>query len=119
MALLMRYGRSAQAALRRGLSTASDVELQRLALEEKKLAQAFALEEKKRALEEKKLALGRGALEAVFGVSRDTAQMVNLMGAGIVVVASGAFLVSGMLHDLRAQQMIATSKSDGACTQQT
>ena len=49
------------------LASDDDVELQRLVLEQKKLA--FALEEKKLALEEKRLAQGRGAVETVFGVT--------------------------------------------------
>ena len=101
--------------MRRGLSAATDVEIRRLALEEKKLALSLemkklelSLEEKKLALEERRakerLAQGRGVVEAVFGVSRETAhQMVNLVAAGVVFVASGAYLTAGMVHDILAQ----------------
>ena len=109
----MRFLRGA-VALRRGLSAATDVEIRRLALEEKKLALSLEMKKLELSLEEKKLAQGRGAVEAVLGVSRETAQMVNLVAAGVVFVASGAYLTAGMVHDTLAQLSVVAAKADSA-----
>ena len=73
-----------------------------LALEKKKAALALALEEEKSslalALEDKEAAQGRGLWEAVFGIKRETAQMLNLAAGGAVFISSGTYLVTGMLH---------------------
>ena len=75
---------------------------QALALEKEKAALALALEDKKAAqalaLEDKKAAQGRGLWEAVFGVKRETAQMLNLAAGGAVFISSGTFLVTELLH---------------------
>ena len=73
-----------------------------LALEKEKSAQALALEDKKAALalalEKEKAAQGRGLWEAVFGVKRETAQMLNLAAGGAIFISSGTYLVTEMLH---------------------
>ena len=73
-----------------------------LALEKEKTAQALALEKEKTAqalaLEKEKAAQGRGLWEAVFGVKRETAQMLNLAAGGAVFISSGTYLVTEMLH---------------------
>jgi hypothetical protein len=73
-----------------------------LALEKEKAALALALEDKKAAqalaLEDKKAAQGRGLWEAVFGIKRETAQMLNLAAGGAVFISSGTFLVTELLH---------------------
>jgi len=84
------------------------------ALEEKKLAQAGAFEEKKLAQEAMKLAQSRGLLEVVFGVSRESAQMVSLVAAGVVFVASGAYLTSGMVHETRANLSVVAAEARNA-----
>ena len=73
-----------------------------LALEEEKSSLALALEKKKSslalALEDKKAAQGRGLWEAVFGIKREKAQMLNLAAGGAVFISSGTYLVTGVLH---------------------
>ena len=73
-----------------------------LALEKEKSSLALALEEEKSslalALEDKEAAQGRGLWEAVFGIKRETAQMLNLAAGGAVFISSGTYLVTGMLH---------------------
>lgn len=71
---------------------AHELEVARLALEEKKVSQTLALEEKK-------LEQGRGAWEILFGVKRETAQMLNLCMAGGVFISSGVYLVTSQLHE--------------------
>lgn len=102
---LRRYGAEPFDAAR----AAHELERARLALEEKKAAAALALEEKTLALEEKKLAQGRGAWEVLFGMQRETAQTLNLCLAGLVVVSSGVYLVSGQLHESKAALQTAAS----------
>jgi hypothetical protein len=72
-----------------------------LALEKTKGALALALEDNKAAralaLEDMKMAQGRGSWEAVFGVKRETAQMLNLAAGGVVFISSGMYLVTEML----------------------
>jgi hypothetical protein len=108
---------------------AHDLERARLALEEKKAAQALALEEKKaaqalaleemklqQALEVKKLdyAQGRGAWEVLFGVKRETAQMLNLCVAGVVFISSGVYLVTSQMHESKAALHVAASTANAA-----
>ena len=63
-------------------------------LEFAKLAQA-------KELELAKLRAGRGVWETVFGVSREQAQLLNLLSGGAVVLASTAYMVSGMFHSFQ------------------
>jgi len=87
-----------------------------LALEKEKAAQALALEKEKAALalalEDKKTAQGRGSWEAVFGVKRETAQMLNLAAGGVVFISSGTYLVTEMLHRSwqRTHEMLSNSE---------
>jgi hypothetical protein len=71
-----------------------------LALEKEKAALALALEKATQALalEKEKTAQGRGSWEAVFGVKRETAQMLNLAAGGVVFISFGTYLVTEMLH---------------------
>ena len=89
-----------------------------LALEDKKAAQALALEDKKAALalalEDKKAAQTRGVWETVFGIKRETAQLLNLAAGGAFFIASGTYLVSAMLQDTWARTQVALSKSEAA-----
>ena len=89
-----------------------------LALEDKKAAQALALEDKKAAqalaLEKEKAAQSRGVWEVVFGMKRESAQMVNLVAGGAFFVASGAYIVSGMLHDVWAHMFVMENKAESA-----
>ena len=78
-----------------------------LALEDKKAAHALALEDKK-------AAQSRGVWEAVFGIKRETAQLLNLGAGGVFFVASGAYLVSAMLSNVWAHTLVAVSKSEAA-----
>ena len=89
-----------------------------LALEDKKAAQTLALEDKKAAqtlaLEKEKAAQSRGVWEAVFGIKRETAQLLNLGAGGVFFVASGAYLMSAMLSNVWAHTLVAVSKSEAA-----
>ncbi len=89
-----------------------------LALEDKKAALALGLEKEKSALalglEKEKAAQTRGVWETLFGVKRETAQLLNLGAGGVVFVASGAYLVSAMLHDVWAHTNIAVHKAEAA-----
>jgi hypothetical protein len=91
---------------------------QALALEKEKAAQALALEKEKAALvlalEDKKAAQSRGVWEVVFGMKRESAQMVNLVAGGVFFVASGAYIVSGMLHDVWAHMFVMENKAESA-----
>jgi hypothetical protein len=89
-----------------------------IALEDKKAAQAIALEKEKAALaialEKEKAAQGRGLLETVLGVKRETAQLLNLAAGGAFFIASGTYLTSAMMHDTWARTQVALSKSEAA-----
>ena len=89
-----------------------------LALEDKKAAHELALEDKKATqtlvLEDKKATQSRGLWEAVFGIKRETAQLLNLGAGGVFFVASGAYLVSAMLSNVWAHTLVAVSKSEAA-----
>ena len=91
---------------------------QMLALEDKKAAQTLVLEKEKAAqtlaLEKEKAAQSRGVWEAVFGIKRETAQLLNLGAGGVFFVASGAYLVSAMLSSVWAHTLVAVSKSEAA-----
>ena len=76
------------------------------ALEEKKLA----LEEKKLALEEKTLAQSRGALEMVFGVSRESAQLMNLVAGGAIFYGAAVFSASALMHSSKAEHSMLVNK---------
>jgi hypothetical protein len=87
-----------------------------LALEDKKAALALALEKEKGAqalaLEEAKAAQARGLWETLFGIKRETAQLLNLAAGGAFFIASGTYLMSSMLHDTWARTQVALSKAD-------
>jgi hypothetical protein len=87
-----------------------------LALEDKKVALALALEKEKAALalalEDKKAAQARGLWETLFGIKRETAQLLNLAAGGAVFIASGTYLMSAMLHDSWALTQGALSKAE-------
>ena len=63
---------------------------------------AHELEVARLKLEEKKLDQGRGAWEVLFGVKRETAQMLNLCMAGGVFISSGLYLVTSQLLESKA-----------------
>ena len=67
-----------------------------------------------RELELLRLQQGRGAWEALFGLKRETAQLLNLGGGGALFLASAVYLTSGMLHDARATLQVAAEKADDA-----
>ena len=73
-----------------------------LALEKKKGEHALALEAVKAAhalaLEDLKAAQARGLWEALFGIKRKTAHLLNFAAGGALVFASSAYLVTGMLY---------------------
>ena len=92
------------------------LEDKKVALEKEKGAQAVALEKEKAAqalaLEREKAAQARGLWETLFGIKRETAQLLNLAAGGAVFIASGTYLVSAMLHDSWAHTQGAVSKAE-------
>ena len=111
LALALEDKKTAQA-----LALEKEKTAQALALEKEKTAQALALEKEKTAqalaLEKEKAAQGRGLWEAVFGIKRETAQMLNLAAGGAVFISSGTYLVTEMLH--RSWQRTHEMLSDAA-----
>jgi hypothetical protein len=89
-----------------------------LALERVKAEGALALEKKKGehalALEDLKAAQARGLWEALFGIKRKTAHLLNFAAGGALVFASSAYLVTGMLYadDSWARTQGTLSKDD-------
>jgi hypothetical protein len=73
-----------------------------LALERVKWEHALALERVKwehaLALEDLKATQARGLWVNLFGIKRETAQLLNLAAVGALVFASSAYLVTGMLY---------------------
>jgi hypothetical protein len=86
-----------------------------LALERVKWEHALALERVKwehaLALEDLKATQARGLWVNLFGIKRETAQLLNLAAVGALVFASSAYLVTGMLYDSWARTQGALSKA--------
>jgi hypothetical protein len=91
---------------------------QALALEEMKTAHALALEDMKAAqalaLQKLELDQTRGISEVLFGIKHDTAQKLKLGAVGIVLVASGSYLIGSMLHSVTASLRTAEAKAEDA-----
>ena len=97
---------------------AHELDLAKLSLAEKAAAaeaeDRAAARAMTRELELLRLQQGRGAWEALFGLKRETAQLLNLGGGGALFLASAVYLTSGMLHDARATLQVAAEKADDA-----
>ena len=90
------------------------LEKEKAAQEMVKVSQALELEKEKVALEMAKAAQARGLWETLFGVKRETAQLLNLAAGSAVFIAAGTnlYAMSAMLHDSRARTQGPLSKAE-------
>ena len=100
---------------------AHELELAKLRLAEQAAASEAAdraaklrLAEQVTAAELLRLQQGRGAWEALFGLKRETAQLLNLGGGAVVFLTSVVYLTSGMVHDALATIRISDARSEDA-----
>ena len=84
-------------------------------LELAKLADRAAARAQAAADREADRALGRSLWEILLGVKRETAQLMNLGFGGVVFIASGSYLVAGMVQETLAQ--LRSNASDISNTQ--
>ena len=52
--------------------------------------------------------------EVLFGINRETAQLLNLSLASVVFISSGVYLVTGQLHESKAALQVVASTANAA-----